>query len=104
MLRKWNIKSITDSLSDSYKYQLIDNEAGMEHLSRKTTKHIHTLLLVSDCSRRSIQAVGRIKDLANELKLSVGNMHLIVNKVPNGVLSHWNKRRDRYTKFRFNRK
>jgi CO dehydrogenase maturation factor len=81
------LREQTDSLSDSYKYLVIDNEAGMEHLSRKTTKHIDTLLLVSDCSRRSIQAVGRIKDLANELKLSVGNMHLIVNKVPNGVLT-----------------
>lgn len=81
------LREQTDSLSDSYKYLVIDNEAGMEHLSRKTTKHIDTLLLVSDCSRRSIQAVGRIKDLANELKLSIGKMHLIVNKVPNGILN-----------------
>ena len=58
----------------------------MEHLSRKTTRHVDTLLLVSDCSRRSIQAVARIRDLAKELKLSVDNVHLIVNKVPNGVL------------------
>ena len=81
------LREQTDSLSDSYKYLVIDNEAGMEHLSRKTTKHVDTLLLVSDCSRRSIQAVGRIKELANELKLSIGKMYLIVNKVPNGVLN-----------------
>lgn len=75
-----------DSLSDSYKYLIIDNEAGMEHLSRKTTKHIDTLLLVSDCSRRGIQAVGRIKDLVKELDLQVSNIHLIVNRAPDGVL------------------
>ena len=59
----------------------------MEHLSRKTTKHIDKLLLVTDCSRRSVQAVARIRDLAKELKLSVGDIHLIVNKVPNGILN-----------------
>ncbi|MFR1382648.1 MAG: carbon monoxide dehydrogenase, partial [Clostridioides difficile] len=41
----------------------------------------------SDCSRRSIQAVARIRDLAEELKLSVGRILLIVNKVPNGVMN-----------------
>lgn len=81
------LREQTDKLSDSYDYLVIDNEAGMEHLSRKTTKHIDKLLLVSDCSRRSIQAVARIRDLATELKLNVGDMKLIVNKVPNGILN-----------------
>lgn len=81
------LREQTDKLSDAYEYLVIDNEAGMEHLSRKTTKHIDKLLLVSDCSRRSIQAVARIRDLARELKLSVGEILLIVNKVPNGVLN-----------------
>ncbi|AOT69214.1 AAA family ATPase [Geosporobacter ferrireducens] len=75
-----------DSLSDSYKYLVIDNEAGMEHLSRKTTKHIDTLLLVSDCSKRGIQAVGRIKELVKELELQVSNIQLIVNRAPEGKL------------------
>lgn len=81
------LREQTDKLSDSYDYLVIDNEAGMEHLSRKTTKHIDTLLLVSDCSRRSIQAVARIRDLSIELNLSIGKVYLIVNKVPNGVLN-----------------
>ena len=76
-----------DKLSDAYEYLVIDNEAGMEHLSRKTTKHIDKLLLVSDCSRRSVQAVARIRDLARELNLSVGDIYLIVNKAPNGELN-----------------
>ncbi|MCC5909302.1 MAG: AAA family ATPase [Clostridiaceae bacterium] len=75
-----------DTLSDSYKYLVIDNEAGMEHLSRKTTKKIDTLFLVSDSSRRGIQAVSRINQLVGELELDVKNIYLIVNRVPNGEL------------------
>lgn len=81
------LREQTDKLSDAYEYLVIDNEAGMEHLSRKTTKHIDKLLLVSDCSRRSVQAVARIRDLARELKLSVGDIYLIINKVPSGILN-----------------
>ena len=81
------LREQTDKIANHYKYLVIDNEAGMEHLSRKTTKRMDKLLLVSDCSRRSIQAVARIRDLAKELKLNVGDINLIVNKVPNGVLN-----------------
>ena len=81
------LREQTNKISSHYNYMVTDNEAGMEHLSRKTAKHIDELLLVSDCSRRSIQAVARIRDLALELKLKVGATHLIVNKVPNGVLN-----------------
>ena len=76
-----------DTISNSYDYLVIDNEAGMEHLSRGTSKSVDVLLLVSDCSRRSIQAVARIRDLALELKLKIGDMYLIVNKAPNGQLN-----------------
>lgn len=75
-----------DTISNSYDYLVIDNEAGMEHLSRGTSKSVDVLLLVSDCSRRSIQAVARIRDLALELKLKIGDLYLIVNKAPNGQL------------------
>lgn len=76
-----------DTISNSYDYLVIDNEAGMEHLSRGTSKSVDVLLLVSDCSRRSIQAVARIRDLALELKLNIGELYLIVNKAPNGQLN-----------------
>ena len=80
------LREQVQKISNHYNYVVIDNEAGMEHLSRKTTRHVDTLLLVSDCSRRSIQAVARIRDLAKELNLSVGEVKLIVNKVPDGIL------------------
>ncbi len=76
-----------DTVSNSYDYLVIDNEAGMEHLSRGTSKSVDVLLLVSDCSRRSIQAVARIRDLAIELKLKVNDIFVIVNKAPNGELN-----------------
>ena len=82
------LKQQVQKISDHYKYVITDNEAGMEHISRKLTKHVDTLILVSDCAKRSIQAVARIRDLAKEMNLSVGKIGLIVNKAPNGELSN----------------
>ncbi|MDK2919199.1 MAG: dehydrogenase maturation factor [Candidatus Petromonas sp.] len=81
------LKTQLETFSKNYKYIVIDNEAGMEHLSRGTVRDIGTLLLVSDCSRRGIQAAGRIRRLVDELKLNVPQIYLIVNRVPNGKLN-----------------
>lgn len=81
------LKTQLETLSKNYRYLIIDNEAGMEHLSRGTVKDIDTLFLVSDCSTRGIQAAGRIKSLAQELKLKVSKTHLIVNKAPKEELN-----------------
>ena len=70
-----------------YRYMVIDNEAGMEYIARGTLPHIDTLLLVSDCSRRGIQAVGRIAGMVRDLGLNPGRMKLIVNRAPDGKLS-----------------
>ena len=72
-------------LSKNYPYILMDNEAGMEHLSRLTTKDVNLLVLVSDPSWRGIQAARRLKDLAHQLKIVVGRAVLIVNRVSNGL-------------------
>ena len=61
-----------DVLAKNYPYILMDNEAGMEHMSRLTTHAVDLLVLVSDPSWRGIQAVGRLKDLAQALKIVVG--------------------------------
>lgn len=81
------LKRQIEKLSANYSHVVIDNEAGMEHISRGTVGKVDLLLLVSDYSRRSIQAVGRIKELAEELKLAVNKVGLIVNKAPNGELT-----------------
>jgi CO dehydrogenase maturation factor len=72
-------------LGKNYPYILMDNEAGMEHMSRLTTKNVELLVLVSDPSWRGIQAARRLKDLANQLKIVVGRSVLLVNRVVNGL-------------------
>ena len=70
-----------DILQANYKYIVMDNEAGMEHLSRRTTQDIRYLFIVSDSSPRGIEAASRIRDLALELKLKIGEIFLIINRV-----------------------
>ena len=66
-----------EKYAGNYRYMVIDNEAGMEYIARGTLPHIDTLLLVSDCSRRGIQAVGRIAEMVKDLGLSPGQTKLI---------------------------
>jgi len=72
-------------LAKNYPYILMDNEAGMEHMSRLTTKDADLLVLVSDPSWRGIQAARRLRDLAKQMKIVVGRAVLIVNRVRNGL-------------------
>lgn len=68
-------------LSVNYDYVVMDNEAGMEHISRLTTSNIDDLVIVSDPSRRGLQAAERISHLAQNLKIGVENLYLILNNV-----------------------
>lgn len=72
---------------ENYSYVVVDNEAGLEHISRGTLPRMDTLLLVSDCSRRGIQAVGRVSRMVEEMKLNPKTVKLIVNRAPGGVLN-----------------
>jgi CO dehydrogenase maturation factor len=81
------LKTQIERYSGHYPYIVVDNEAGLEHISRGTLPHIDILLLISDCSRRGIQAVGRIKDMVRDLRLHPGVVKLIVNRAPGGELN-----------------
>ena len=81
------LKTLLDKYIGAYRYVVIDNEAGMEHIARGTLPHVDALLLVSDCSRRGVQAVARIAEMVRELDLKPGLMKLIINRAPGGVLS-----------------
>jgi CO dehydrogenase maturation factor len=72
-------------LANNYPFILMDNEAGMEHMSRLTTNKVDLLVLVSDPSWRGIQAARRLQDLARQLKVVVGRAVLIVNRANNGL-------------------
>jgi CO dehydrogenase maturation factor len=80
-----NLREVIDALSKNYRYIVIDNEAGMEHLSRRTTRDVQHLLVVSDPTMRGIVAAERIASLRNELDINIENTYLIVNRL-NGPL------------------
>ena len=73
-----------DKLIGNYNYVVIDNEAGMEHISRLTTNNVDFLLVVSDPTRRGIQAAARIVALTDSLGLSIHQKGLIINQVKEG--------------------
>jgi len=75
------LTAFLERLTGNYPYIVIDNEAGMEHISRLTTKDVDIMLIVSDTSRRGIQAALRINELAKNLNIGVGKSYLIINQV-----------------------
>ncbi len=73
------LRRYMDLLSKNYKYVVLDNEAGLEHLSRRTTQDIDVLLMISDSNPVALQAAARINKLADELKLHIGKRFLVLN-------------------------
>jgi CO dehydrogenase maturation factor len=69
-----------ERLSGNYPYIVMDNEAGMEHISRLTTNNVNILLIVSDSSRRGLQAAIRIDELARCLKIVVDKSYMVINQ------------------------
>lgn len=79
------LRKFADTLSGNYPYMVMDNEAGMEHLSRRTTQNIDELLLVSDHTVKGVRTIARIIELVDELKLIVKRQSVIINQVPDGL-------------------
>jgi len=69
-----------EKLSGNYQYIVMDNEAGMEHISRFTTKNVDVLLTVTDTSRRGLQAAIRIHQLAKTLNIGMKKSYLVINQ------------------------
>jgi len=76
------LRKFTDTLSKNYAYTVMDNEAGMEHLNRRTTQNVDQLLIISDHSVKGVRTVARIRDLVAELKLMVKKQSVIINFAP----------------------
>jgi CO dehydrogenase maturation factor len=74
------LTSFLEKLTGNYPYIVMDNEAGMEHISRLTTSNVDVLLTISDTSRRGLQAAIRINDLAKDLNVGVSKSYLIINQ------------------------
>jgi CO dehydrogenase maturation factor len=81
------LQDILRTLAGNYDYVVIDNEAGMEHLSRRTSQAIDCLLVVSDATTRGIATAGKISRLLRELETRVGRRYLVLNRV-SGPLSN----------------
>ena len=81
------LQSQVAKYANNYSYVVMDNEAGLEHVARGTLPHVDTMLLISDCSRRGVQAVARIAEMIEEMNLNPGQMGLIINRAPGGVLN-----------------
>jgi len=75
------LRRYVDSLSDNYPYIVIDNEAGMEHLSRRTTKGVDFLIVTSDVTLRGVETAKRIANLAQELNLGIGKTYFVLNRL-----------------------
>ncbi len=75
------LRRCLDALSENYQYVVIDNQAGMEHLSRRTTRDVDFLLVVSDPTLRGVETGVKIRDLASELKLKTKKIFLIINRI-----------------------
>lgn len=76
------LRKYIDILTQNYPYVVLDNEAGMEHISRRLSDRIDLMLMVSDYSLKGVKACGRIRELTDELKLDVGKQFLVVNRAP----------------------
>jgi len=76
-----NLREVIDGMSKHYAYVVIDNEAGMEHLSRRTTRDVQHLFIISDPTQRGLVAAQRIADMRKELNINIENAYLIVNRL-----------------------
>jgi CO dehydrogenase maturation factor len=80
------MRLVIDRMSDQYPFVVMDNEAGLEHLSRRTTRNVEHLLVVTDPSQRGVVAAQRVAELVTELNIGIGQAYVIVNRLPGGEM------------------
>jgi CO dehydrogenase maturation factor len=74
-------KESIDQLKKNYAYVVVDNEAGMEHISRLVTQDVDQLFVVSDATPRSVLTAKRVVELVRELNLNIGKVGIIINRL-----------------------
>jgi CO dehydrogenase maturation factor len=75
------LAAVLEKTLKNYPYQVIDNEAGMEHISRLTARYMDIFFVVSDASRRGLTAALRIWKLVDELKIRIKHKYLVINRI-----------------------
>lgn len=78
------LKNYLEKLSKNYDFMVIDNEAGLEHLSRRLLPMIDLLLVTSDSTARGIRSAGRIKDIVEKVQIAVSKMGLVIGRSREG--------------------
>ncbi len=81
------LRAFMDELVPNYEYVLMDNEAGMEHLSRRTTRDVDLLLIVSDENPVGIRSAGRINAMRQKLEVNIDQAYLMLNRMRDDDLS-----------------
>ncbi|HHW43307.1 AAA family ATPase [Desulfofundulus thermobenzoicus] len=81
------VRGFMQELSQNYPYVVMDNEAGLEHLSRRTTQNVDVLFVSSDASARGIRSAGRVKELVESLALEIKKLYLVVTRVNNDSIA-----------------
>jgi CO dehydrogenase maturation factor len=79
------LKEFIDKLAVNYRFLVMDNEAGLEHLSRRTTENVDELIIVSNHSVKGVRTIGNILDLVKELNLNVKRQSIVINQAPGEV-------------------
>jgi CO dehydrogenase maturation factor len=75
------LRNFMEKLRENYRFVVMDNEAGMEHLSRRTTRDVDALLIVSTPTPVALRSAKRIYQTAQSLKLNIGKIHLVINQL-----------------------
>jgi CO dehydrogenase maturation factor len=75
------LRQVIDDIGKAYEYVIVDNEAGMEHISRRTTRDVDALLIVTDPTIRGLRAAQTIAQMAGELEVNVRHTLLVVNRL-----------------------
>ncbi len=78
------LKKYLETLSKNYDYMIIDNEAGLEHLSRRLLPMVDLLLVTSDATARGIRSAGRVKEIVEKVNLEVTKMGLVISRSRDG--------------------
>jgi len=74
------LRKYLENLTDNYDYVVVDTEAGLEHISRRTIPRIDTMFILSDASVRGVRSAGRIQELIDSLRIPIANIHFVITK------------------------
>ena len=89
------LRKYIENMGENYDFVVVDSEAGLEHISRRTIPRIDEMFVISDSSARGIRSAGRVYELIRGLKSAVGTIHLIVTKTSEGSMESLNEEIER---------